>query len=224
MLRSRSFLALAATAALTVGSSACTLLSSDDPIEDDDSSGVSTGVGGDDSTASTGVGGDDSATSTGAGGDPYCLDGIGTGQTTQMCEDMAISPASFGICEDGLNTLGYDACIQSFEIWEEGFAEALAECISYIPIEDACEEQPVIDCVENLYTDTCEVTYIEDTCQSWADTCAESGDTLDAAACYADLTPFSDEGLLQLTDCMNETDGTCEDRYDGCFDEVTALD
>ncbi|MCP5039379.1 MAG: hypothetical protein GY944_00030, partial [bacterium] len=115
-------------------------------------------------------------------------------------------------------------CSRSFEIWETGFAEALAECVSHIPTEQACEEQPVIDCVENLYMDTCEVPYIEDTCQSWADTCAETGDSLDAEQCYADVTPFSDEGILLLTDCMNVTEGACQERLDLCFDEVTAIE
>lgn len=239
MLTSRSFLALATTAVLTVTTQACVVRWTDGPIEDDDSSffdddssSVSTGVGGDDTTTgtggdetTTGTGGDETATTGTGGGDPYCLDGVGTGETMAMCDELAISPENFGVCEDGFTALGYAACARSFEIWEDGFAEAFAECLSYIPAEQACEEQPVLDCVDSLYTETCEMPFIQDSCQYWADTCAEGGDdTLDVAQCYSDITPFNDDGILQLTDCMNVVDGTCGERYDYCFEEVTALD
>lgn len=225
MLRSRSLFALA-TLTLVVGTNACVVSWGDQPLDDDssffddDGSSVSAGAGG--NASSTGVGGD---TSTGVGGgDPYCIDGEGTGQTAEMCEDLAISPDNFGVCGDGLTALGYAACSRSFEIWEGGFAEALAECLSYIPAENACDEQPVLDCLDEVYIETCEVPYIEQTCASWADTCSETGETLDEALCYGELTPFSDDGLDELTDCMNEIDDTCQVRYDTCFVEVTAVD
>jgi len=234
----RSFLALAATAALTLGSTACVVSWTDEPIADDDNfffdddaTSVSSGTGGDATT--TGAGGDETSTggtggtdttSTGVGGgDPYCVDGEGTGETEAICETLAIAPNSAGICSDGFNALGYDACVHSFEIWEGGFAEALTECLSYIPAEDACDEQLVLDCVADLYIETCDVPFIEQSCQSWSNTCSEGGDSLDAAQCYSDITPFNDDGILQLTDCMNATDGTCQEAYDYCFEEVTAF-
>jgi hypothetical protein len=237
MLRNRSFIALSTAAVFALLSNACVVRWTDEPIEDDDSSffdddasSVSTGVGGDDT--STGVGGDDTSsgvgghdTSTGVGGgDPYCVDGEGTGETSAVCDDLAISLSNAGMCQDGFSPLGYAACNHAFEIWEPGFAEELAFCLSYIPTEDACDEQPVIDCVQELYTDSCDVPFIEDTCQYWADTCSDAGETLDVDQCSSDMTPFSDEGILRVSDCMNETDGTCQERYDYCFEEVTALD
>lgn len=240
MLSPRSGFALAAAAALSLASSACVVRWTDEPLEDDgpslfdddDATSVSSGSGGDSSTGvggdTTGVGGaggGDATTGAGGfGGDPYCLDGQGTGETAEMCEELAIAPATAGMCDDGWEPLGYAACHRSFEIWEGGFAEELALCLATIPAEDACLEDPVLDCVENLYVDTCEITYIEDTCQSWAATCSEYGDSLDATECYADLTPFNDAGITELTDCMNEIDASCQERYDICFDEVAAVD
>lgn len=240
MLSRRSPLALAAAATLSLASSACVVRWTDEPIEDDDpsyvddtSTTVSSGTGdtsttagaGGDATGAGGAGGGDATSGAGGyGGDPYCLDGQGTGETAEMCEELAIAPAAAGLCEDGWEPLGYAACHRSFEIWEGGFAEELAACLATIPAEDACLEDPVLACVENLYVDTCEITYIEDTCQSWAATCSEYGESLDATQCYADLTPFNDTGLTELTDCMNEIDAPCQQRYDTCFDAVAAVD
>ncbi len=243
---------LAATAALALGSSACTLTFTEGEIDDDSSwtSGgwsnssssstggsdggatTSAGVGGDPTTGSGGAGGTPTTTgvggggetTTGGGGEPQCIDGDGIGMTVAMCDNMAISATNVGVCSDGLEPFGYAVCYRTFDIWQEGYAEALGLCLSTIPAEDACNEDLVIDCVEDIFNDSCDEPYIADTCQSWGDTCSAYGEAFDVAACSNNLNLFSDDGLLELTDCMADVDDTCQARFDECYDFVASAD
>jgi hypothetical protein len=211
--------------ALTLAS-ACVVRWDDTPdqrFDDDDSfSSVSSGGWG----GEGGAGGDQGgAGEGGAGGDPYeCNDGVGYGSTVALCDALPMSPDNAGLCDDGYPAMGYDACVRVYDIWDVGHAEQLADCLADVAPADFCAPEPFSNCVGEAYAFACYSDYIADNCSYWNDLCFEEGDALDVSKCTNDLQPFSEAGLYELSDCMNSIEGTCQERYDLCFEGMTTLE
>ncbi len=230
---------LAACAAL--GSSGCVIYLDDGPrgvggddtweqvlIEDDDTSETSSSQGGAAEQGGGGAGGDTATGGTGGGetgsggsgaDDLECTEEFGTGMKADSCADLLMATVSCG----ELPSLGFASCERAFEIYNGGQAEELHSCLTQIDAADSCNEDLVAGCVASMYGDACESGYIAQVCGSWANACAEVSQPLDVARCSWELNPFNDDGLLEMLNCMNETEGVCQDRYDTCLDQVLTL-
>lgn len=216
--------------ALVLLAPACVFRWDDNPDphawDDDDASTVSSGgyggygAGGSDAGGEGGAGGQGEG-----GGEPVCNDGVGHATTAARCDELWFAPGHVGLCDDGYAAMGYDACLMVYEMWNAGHAEELADCLDATTDPyDMCAPEPLGDCVAEVYANACESEYIADNCGYWNDLCVESEDVLDVSQCTADLQPFSDDGLYELSDCMNGIEGTCQERYDLCFEGMTTLE
>lgn len=170
-----------------------------------------TGGGG----AGTGAGGSGAGVGSGGGGgdDLYCVDEIGTGQTDAVCDGLA------ALTCDGEASLAYASCVHGFHLYEAGPAEALAACLQAIPASESCEVDPVATCVEEMYDDACVFDFNADACAEWANDCSLHGESLDYERCAFELNPYNFDAMVEMVECMNATDGLCQDRYDVCFEE-----
>jgi hypothetical protein len=149
----------------------------------------------------------------------------GSGMTVDACDDMYITPPPEGaamLCgvEFDQPPPGYLVCQRGFEIYTAGQSEDLQLCLADIGVAEACEEEPVLLCIEGMYLAACERPSIIDLCDGFATDC--DPDPFDAAQCKVDLNPFGDDGLIELTDCINAAapELSCQDAYDQCFYDV----
>ena len=196
------------TSMVALTSSACIIVEGGTSRPDDDFAWY-------DDDAGVGGSGASSGATSGAGGTggsaPACIDELGTGETVDVCEDL--SALSCG----GEPSLAYASCVHGFDIYNPGPAEAFAACLQDIPAFESCEVDPVATCVERMYDDTCVSDFNADACAEWTNDCALHGESLDYELCAFELNPYSFEAMVDLLDCMNATDGLCQERYDTCF-------
>ena len=209
------FSALAATTALL---SACIIVDRDGSVDDDgyafddDWSDGGAGVTG---GGIGGSGGED----TGAGGDDiYCVPEEGTGETANVCDALAALDC------DGQPSLAYASCVHGFEIYNPGPAEAFAACLADIEASQSCEVDPVATCVGAVYDDSCTSDFNADACLEWTNDCSAHGESLDLERCAYEMNPMRYEAMVEMVECMNATDGMCQDRYDTCFDAALTME
>jgi hypothetical protein len=88
-----------------------------------------------------------------------------------------------------------------------------------LPAQESCEVDPVASCVERMYEDTCVSEFNADACAEWTNDCSLHGEALDYDRCAYELNPYSFDAMVEMVECMNATDGLCQDRYDICFEE-----
>jgi hypothetical protein len=188
-----------------------------------------TGEGGSGGSVVTGgSGGTGGQISTGGSGGVSCVDATGSGVTAAACDEMNITPVAHGgqamgcgpnYDEDGP---GYVVCVRGFEIYTAGQAEDLQACLALIGVEDTCDEAVATACVEQMYNDACPRQDIVDACAGIQTQCG--ADPFDAEQCAADLNPFSDAGLDEMTACINSqpVEMSCQDAYDACIQTVAS--
>jgi hypothetical protein len=175
-----------------------------------------------------GTGGQISAGGAGGGGGAACVSATGTGVTTAACEDMNITPPPNGqsmLCvapDYDQPPPGYLVCNRGFEIYTAGQAEDLQACLAQIGVQDACDEALVLACIDQMYNDGCIQADVVTYCTGIATAC--DPDPFDADQCAADLNPFGEAGLAELTTCFNDADPTltCQQAYDTCFTTVAS--
>lgn len=191
----------------------------DDLTWEDDTDVTSSSAGGQGGQGGSGEAGG----SGGAGGgeDIYCNDGEGD-LMSDVCDGLPVA----GEDCDGFTAVGFAACQRGFEIYEPGHAAELASCLWDIQVEDACEMDPVDSCFSLMYEQACDDDFIAETCDEFQLACNEFGEDLDLARCNFELKPFSDAGLAELVNCINDEDtaGDCQQRYDVCLDLVFTID
>lgn len=194
--------------------------------------GSSNGSGSNGSGSSGGGGfggGDDGATTTvassssGTGGLCVGSDGVGV---VADCEDLNIAPAQGATkqCGPDKNELppGYNLCVRGYTLFTTGTADELQECLAQVGVQNQCDIEPVTTCVDQIFADACDTQEIADNCSSIAEQCPV-GEAFDVAQCTDQLRPFSNAGLQELINCFNGTDPnkvTCQQAYDGCYDQV----
>lgn len=206
-----------ALAAISLLASACIIVDSSGSGYDDedfswDDDGGSVGVGGE-----AGYGGSPGTGGSG-GGDDFCVDETGTGETPDVCEDLA------ALSCDGQPSLAYASCLHGFEIYNPGPAEDFAACLQTIDAADACAVDPVADCVASTYDNACVSSFNADACAEWTDDCALHGEELDYGRCAFEMNLLRFETMVDMVECMNATDGLCQDRYDACFDAILTIE
>jgi hypothetical protein len=188
--------------------------------DEDDSSSVAATVGG----GAGGAGGN--AANDGGDSGPMCTDYWGAGTSVDVCETLAISPSNTtAVCGETPGAVGYLSCVKGFELFSEGVAEEYAACLSEITPAEACEFDPVAQCTDRIYNNACEQQGVTDLCEEMNDYCVGIGDSLDVNSCSATLNPMSEEAITELIECMNwSPTGTCQERYNSCFDELVTIE
>ena len=184
---------------------------------------TSQGAGG--SVPTGGSGGTGGEIST--GGNASCVDATGTGVAVSACDDMNITPPPQGqsmLCGQNFDQPppGYLVCQRGFSIYTAGQAEDLQACLAQIGVQDACTDELVIACVDQMYNAACTQQDVIDFCNGIATSC--NPDPFDAGTCASDLNPFGQAGLSDITDCINNADPglTCQEAYDQCFQTVAS--
>lgn len=189
-----------------------------------------TDVGGTGGVGEAGTGGAAGApTGGGTGGTGSCVGGQGTGTSIEACNELAITPPSWGgeatYCGPNYDEepSGFLLCRLAFAIYAPGQAENLQHCLAHIDAQRACDDAPVAYCLARMYSTACPRPEIAEACEGYASDC--NLDPFDAELCAAQLNPFGDEGLALLGDCINEVDPSlgCQQAYDLCIQMVTAL-
>ena len=144
-----------------------------------------------------GAGGDE----TGEGGSGASDDGAGGG-------------------DDGVG--GGQACLTEDV---DPYAWELCECLSTIPTADACVEDPVAACIDDMYETSCISEDVAPLCESWGQACTGGGDTsFDVAACTEDLNAMNAQAVDTLSACIADSSAaSCGDRYETCLEELVAL-
>jgi hypothetical protein len=192
-----------------------------------------TGTSGTGTSGSGGFGGSDGQTavttvtsgqaSSAASGAGACVGSDGVG-TVSSCEELNIAPSQgatkqCGVKKDELPP-GYNLCLRAYTLFTNGSADELQSCLSLIGVESACDILPVQDCVDQMFSDACDVPEIADNCKSIAAQCP--GEAFDVAKCTDDLRPFNNNGLTEILDCFSASDPklTCQQAYDSCYDQV----
>jgi hypothetical protein len=182
---------------------------------------ATTGGGGEGQGGEVGVGG--STTTTGAGGAAGCVGETGKAVIAD-CEKLNIAPAAGASSSCGVKMdeapPGYGLCKRGFDLFNPGANANLVACLATIGVQDECKTDPLQTCVDKMFKDECVIPAIATACDSIKTTCG--ADPFDAATCATDLNPFSDTGLMEMSDCINNADPTltCQAAYDGCYTQV----
>ncbi|WP_437738914.1 hypothetical protein [Sorangium sp. So ce1335] len=181
------------------------------------------GWGGDDGEG--GWGGDGGWGGEGGGGGGQgggaCVDYADGNLTVAACDELNISPTQGATsqCGDNRNEepIGYGLCQHGFVIFAPGHAADLVDCLSDIPVQEACDEPPVQECMDRVYANACP-DQAEEICEAIEGAC---DDTFETATCNAQLNPFNRSTKEALVDCMNADDQvTCKQAYDACYLEA----
>jgi hypothetical protein len=197
-----------------------------------------TGAGGtsSDATTTTTAATTAAATTGGEGGTVATGTTTGTGGTTCVgedgdatlidCDSINISPKAGASSSCGPNLdeapPGYGLCQRGFTIFNTGAATNLRDCLATIGVQDECKTDPLQVCVDKMFNDECVIPSIATSCGEIKTACDAAADPFDTAKCTADLNPFSDAGLKELSDCINQTDPAinCQTAYEGCYTQV----
>jgi len=225
-----AYLTILGSAALLMGACIIKSTTTDDDTHTTTTTTTPTGEGGSGGSIATGgSGGVGGEISTGGSGGASCVDATGSGMTVAACDQMNITPETHGGAATGCVAPNYDqdppgylVCVRGFEIYNDGQVEDLQACLASIGVQDACDEALATGCVDQMYNDACPRQEIVDACNTMQAQC--DPDPFDAAQCAGDLNPFSDAGLTELTDCINNADPglTCQEAYDLCFQTVAS--
>ena len=97
--------------------------------------------------------------------------------------------------------------------------------LSTIPTADACVEDPVAACIDDMYETSCISEDVAPLCESWGQACTGGGDTsFDVAACTEDLNAMNAQAVDTLSACIADSSAaSCGDRYETCLEELVAL-
>ena len=217
---------------LALTSSACTFTWGDgnfddwDPIEDDGSgagSTIDTGGAGGAGGGEVGGGGEDPGT----GGGAICAIEEPETDGWIACETLAVAPQNLDdYCgPDGdLLPLGWLACHQGYDILNPSDADVLQSCIAAIPAEEACNDDLVIACIDQMYDDACVRDEVGELCAGWGEDCAAFDESFDVEACSTDLNAMNGESIDYVISCINSLpSGTCDERYAQCFESLITM-
>ncbi len=185
--------------------------------------GVTTGGGGEGQGGEVGVGGSTTVSTSGTGGSAGCVGETGNAVIAD-CEKLNIAPAAGASSSCGTKMdeapPGYGLCKRGFDLFNDGANANLLACLATIGVQDECKTDPLQTCVDKMFKDECVIPSIATACDSIKTTCG--ADPFDAAKCATDLNPFSDKGLMEMSDCINMADpaATCQAAYEGCYTQV----
>ena len=179
--------------------------------------------------AGTGGGGADPGTGGGGtgGGD---IGGMCTIQDAdpyawELCDAMPSAPSNMGLCDDGLPSISYDACLKGYEILNPRDGDYLHACLSEIGAADACNADLAADCVDDTYATACLSDDVPAMCQMWGDACSTGDQAFDVPGCSDDLNSMNQQAIDTLAACIADSpESLCQDRYETCFDQLVAMD
>lgn len=183
--------------------------------------GCSGGQGPGAAAADTGVPGDASVADGESG--ISCTGESGAGLVTD-CDHLLITPVTYGgpapancgPTHDQAGS-GYLNCLRSFTIFNRGASTNLVHCLGTIPTAAACDEAPVMACLDAMFAAECVIPSIGPECEAIRTSCGT--DPFDATACARELNVFSDAGLAEMNSCLRNSDPSvpCQSAYDSCL-------
>ncbi|AUX47890.1 hypothetical protein SOCE26_094160 [Sorangium cellulosum] len=199
----------------------------------DDGDGGDGGWGGDDGDGGDGGwGGDDGGDGGGGSDTGACIAAGNSTVDVEACEDLAIAPASGAHAQCGEDRdeepIGYRLCKRAFTLFAPSHAADLVDCLSDIGVQYECDIEPVQECLTEMYENACPNQALE-LCNEITEQCIDLEDeTFNPGQCAVDLNPFSDAGVTELGDCMNEGFGadenlTCRAAYTDCYQIVMSF-
>lgn len=224
-------------ATVLTAAAACTTKSTDSDIPPGSGGSGNSGnignTGGDTTGGAGGTGGEGAAG--GAGGGACVGPEDGSGQTAAVCDGMNITPSCVeggvaAVCNAGGSLFyppGWRTCHRAFDIFHAGAVDVLVACLEDIGVNpEACEDAPVGACVGEMYAAACDNnTDANDTCAAINQGCVDVGENdFDLDGCYADLKPFSADGVDAYIACQNDhLDDPCAGLHDTCIGEVVTF-
>ncbi|WP_438002488.1 hypothetical protein WMF26_44795 [Sorangium sp. So ce185] len=164
----------------------------------------------------------------GEGGGGACIEAGSSTVTVAACERLNIAPAQGATsqCGEGRDEepIGYRLCKRAFTLFAPSHAADLVDCLGDIGVQYACDIEPAQECLTEMYENACPNQALT-TCNEIADDCDES---FNPGQCAADLNPFTNAGVDELIECMNdgfEADEnlTCRAAYTDCYQTVMSF-